>query len=430
MAIFQNLFANCSAVACLVLLIATLVLFATEVFKSGITAIACGIVMVLCGFITTAEFTSGFSNSVTLFCLGISVVGTAFAETGCATFIAKKVLSAVNLSEKGMLVILFTIIAALSAFLNNTSCVVIGIYLSMAICQASNGKYKIRNFLMPMGIAGVCGGGVSMIGSTTQLSIAALLPDLGFEMKMWDLAKPGLIVPIIFIAWYYFFGYNIMQKTFDFEEPEGMKEMNSTALKEFDPKKFKNWVPAILLVGCIALTLKSWNIAVVGMMGMCLAIMTGCISFKRAVETTDWNVFFLIAGGVGFANGVKNAGTAELLGNLVVKILGSAPPVAYLIFFTLLCAAITNVMTNIGTALVMAPIGIAVAQQAGFSAYPLLLCIVWGANMPYSTPVGASPITMTMMGGYRFKDYTRVNIIPNIIVAIVLAVLTPLFWPL
>lgn len=430
MAIFKDLLAPYSAVACLILLLVTLALFATEVFKSGITAVACSVVMVLCGFITNAEFTSGFSNTVTLFCLGIAVVGTAFAETGCAAFIAKKVLSAVNLSEKGMVVVLFAIVAALSAFLNNTSCVVIGIYLSMAICQASGGKYKVRNFLMPMGIAGVCGGGVSMIGSTTQLSIAALLPDLGFEMKMWDLAKPGLVVPIVFIIWYYFFGYNIMVKTFDFEEPEGMKEMNSSALKEFDPKKFQGWVPLLLLVGCIALTLAGWNIAVVGMMGMCLAIMLGCISFKRAVETTDWNVFFLIAGGVGFANGVKNAGTADMLANGVVKILGAAPPVVYLIFFTILCAAMTNIMTNIGTALVMAPIGIAVATQAGFSPYPLLLCIVWGANMPYSTPVGASPITMTMMGGYRFKDYTRVNIIPNIGVAILLAVLTPLFWPL
>ncbi len=430
MPILGEFLAPYSAVTCLILLIVTLILFATEVFKSGITAVACGIVMVICGFITTAEFTSGFSNTVTLFCLGIAVVGTAFAETGCAAFLAKKLLSKVNFSEKGLVVALFAVIAFMSAFLNNTSCVVIGIYLSMAICQASGGKYKMRNFLMPMGIAGVCGGGVSMIGSTTQLSIAALLPDLGFEMKMWDLAKPGLIVPLIFILWYYFFGYNIMAKTFDFPEPEGMGEVSSAALKEFDPKNIKGWIPAIILIGCIALTLKGWNIAVVGMMGMCLVIMCGCISFKRAVETTDWNVFFLIAGGVGFANGVRNAGTAEMLANGVVRILGNASPVVYLIFFTLLCAIMTNIMTNIGTALVMAPIGIAVAQAAGFSAYPLLLCIIWGANMPYSTPVGASPITMTMMAGYRFKDYTRVNIIPNIVVAVVLAVLTPMFWPL
>ena len=166
------------------------------------------------------------------------------------------------------------------------------------------------------------------------------------------------------------------------------------------------------------------------MMGMCLAIMTGSISFKRAMETTDWNVFFLIAGGVGFAAGVKNAGTAEMIANWIVRVLGSAPAVVYLIIFTVLCAIMTNVMTNIGTALIMTPIAAAVAAQAGFSAYPLILCVIWGANMPYSTPVGASPITMTMMGGYRFKDYTRVNIIPNIVCAIVLAILTPMFWPL
>ncbi|MBR2801663.1 MAG: TRAP transporter large permease subunit [Erysipelotrichaceae bacterium] len=430
MPIFGELLAPYAPVVCLIILIITLILFATEVFKSGITAIACGIVMNLCGFITNAEFTSGFSNTVTIFCLGIAMVGTAMAETGCASYLGKKLLSVVKLDERGTIVVLFTLVAILSAFLNNTSCVVIGLYLSIAICQSSEGRFKVRNFLMPMGIAGVCGGGASMIGSTTQLSIAALLPDMGFEMKMWDLAKPGVIVPLIFIVWYYFFGYNIMQKTFDFPEPESMKDLNSSALKEFDPKNFKGWIPAIILVGCIALTLLGWNIAIVGMMGMCLAIMTGSISFKRAVETTDWNVFFLIAGGVGFAAGVKNAGTADMVANWIVRVLGAAPPIVYLVIFTILCAIMTNVMTNIGTALIMTPIAAAVAAQAGFSAYPLILCVIWGANMPYSTPVGASPITMTMMGGYRFKDYTRVNIIPNIVAAIALALLTPIFWPL
>ena len=430
MAIFGELLAPYSAVVCLIILIVTLILFATEVFKSGITAVACGIVMVLCGFISTSEFTSGFSNTVTLFCLGIAVVGTALAETGCAAFLGKKLLSVVKLDERGTIVLLFTLVAVLSAFLNNTSCVVIGMYLAIAICQSSGGKFKVRNFLMPMGIAGVCGGGASMIGSTTQLSIAALLPEMGFDMKMWDLAIPGVIVPLIFIVWYYFFGYNIMVKTFDFEEPEGMKDLNSSALKEFDPKNFKGWIPAIILVVCIGLTLADWNLAVVGMMGMCLAIMTNSISFKRAVETTDWNVFFLIAGGVGFAAGVKNAGTAEMVANWIVRVLGNASPVVYLIVFTVLYAIMTNIMTNIGTALIMTPIAAAVAATVGFSAYPLILCVIWGANMPFSTPVGASPITMTMMGGYRFKDYTVVNIIPNIISAIALAVLTPIFWPM
>ena len=255
MAIFGELLAPYAAPVCLVILIITLVLFATEVFKSGITAVACGVVMNLCGFITNAEFTSGFSNTVTLFCLGIAVVGTALAETGCAAFLGKKLLSVVKLNEKGTVCVLFALVAILSAFLNNTSCVVIGIYLSIAICQSSGGKFKQRNFLMAMGIAGVCGGGVSMIGSTTQLSIAALLPEMGFEMKMWDLAKPGIIVPVIFILWYYFFGYNIMEKTFDFPEPEGMKAFDSSALKEFNPKDIRGWIPAAILVLCIALTL-------------------------------------------------------------------------------------------------------------------------------------------------------------------------------
>jgi len=73
---------------------------------------------------------------------------------------------------------------------------------------------------------------------------------------------------------------------------------------------------------------------------------------------------------------------------------------------------------------------VAVANTLDFNAMPFVIGVIWAANMPYSTPIGASVITMTMQGGYRFKDYTRVNCIYNIPACISVILLTPIFFPL
>ena len=59
----------------------------------------------------------------------------------------------------------------------------------------------------------------------------------------------------------------------------------------------------------------------------------------------------------------------------------------------------------------------------------IVMGIIMGANMPFSTPIGANPITMTLQGGYRFKDYTRVNLGLNILAAISVVIATPVFFP-
>lgn len=418
----------------IIILLATLVLFATEFFKPAVTAISASLLMCICGIISPAEVASGFSNSVTLFCFGIAVVGSALNESGCANYLGKKIMSVVKLDQKGTVIVLMALSAIFSMFLSNTSVVVIFMSIAAAMAASSNGKYKKKYMYMPIGVAAVAGGGLTLIGSTTQLSISGVLEEYGLEpFKMWTLFGPGILVPIIMLVWYYFFGYKIMEKTFDFPDPDEVDEEGQKATAkapiEGDPKSFKMWLPLIILVGCIALTIIGWqNIAVVGLLGAMLCCIFKCISVKRMWETTDWNTLGVIAGGVGFAAGIKNSGAADMIANEFVNLLGSnTHPIVYLAIFVLLATFMTNIMTNIGTALVLTPIVIGIAQNLGINPMPFVIGVVWGANMPYSTPIGASVITMTMQGGYRFKDYTRVNIVWNILAAISVIIMTPIF---
>lgn len=420
----------------LVILLITLILFATEIFKPAVTAIASSLAMCIVGITTPADVTGGFSNTVTLFCFGIAVVGSALAETGCAAYLGKKLMGVFHLSEKGMLIILMALAAIFSMFLSNTSVVVIFMSIAAAMAASSNGKFKKKNLYMGIGMASVAGGGCTLIGSTTQLSINAILPDYGVEqIGMWTLFAPGIGVVVVMLLWYFFFGYKMQEKVFDFEDPDEIAAVDTSKpaeLKEGNPKDIRMWIPLVILVVCIALTIMGWqNIAVVGLLGAMLVCIFGCISVKRMWETTDWNTLGVIAGGVGFAAGMKASGGADLVANLCIRLLGeSSPAILYLAVFVILATIMTNVMTNIGTALILTPIAITIATTLGFNPMALIVGVVWGANMPFSTPIGASVITMTMQAGYRFKDYTKMNIVWNIVACIVVIIGTSVFIPM
>lgn len=419
----------------LAILVITLILFATEFFKPAVTAISASLAMCILGIIKPADVTGGFSNTVTLFCFGIAVVGSALSETGCAAYLGKKLMSVFRFGEKGTLIVLMALAAVFSMFLSNTSVVVIFMSIAAAMAASSNGKLKKKNLYMGIGMASVAGGGCTLIGSTTQLSINALLPEYGVEqMGMWTLFAPGIGVVLVMLVWYALVGYNLQLKFFDFPDPDEVVEEGKPApeLKEGNPKDIRMWLPLVILVVCIGLTIYGWqNIAIVGLLGAMLVCMTGCISVKRMWETTDWNTLGVIAGGVGFAAGVKSSGAADLVANACINMLGAdSPAILYLAVFVILGTIMTNVMTNIGTALILTPIALTVASTLGFNAMPFVVGVIWGANMPYSTPIGASVITMTMQGGYRFKDYTKVNIVWNALACVVVIVCTSIFLPL
>jgi len=421
----------------IIILIFTLLFFATEIIPSPITAILSSLMMCICGITTPKEFAEGFSNPVTLFCFGIAVVGSALTETGCARLIGGKIFSLFHFKEKGVLIVLIISAAIFSMFLSNTSVVVIFMSIAAAMAVSSKGKITKKNTYMAIGFASVAGGGCTLIGSTTQLAVNALLPLYGLKsLSMFTLFGPGLGVIILLPIYYYFWGYERQLKYFNFKEvEEDTGETHNTKIaseKEGKFAKVRMYLPLAVLFFCIMLTVIEWkNIAVIGMLGAMSVVVLGSISVKRMWATTDWNTLGVISGGVGMAAGIRNSGACDIVAVKILAFLGSdAPAIFYFAIFVLLATAMTNIMPNISTALVLTPIVISVANTMGFQPLPFVIGVIWGANMPYSTPIGSSVITMTMQGGYSFKDYVFLGLPYNILAALSVIGLTPFFYAL
>jgi len=101
---------------------------------------------------------------------------------------------------------------------------------------------------------------------------------------------------------------------------------------------------------------------------------------------------------------------------------------ALLLIVTML---LSDVINNAATALVMAPLGIAMAEALNVSVDPFLMSVAVGASCAFLTPIGHQCNTLVMgPGGYKFSDYWRVGL-PLEIVIVVISVPAILWaWPL
>ena len=89
-----------------------------------------------------------------------------------------------------------------------------------------------------------------------------------------------------------------------------------------------------------------------------------------------------------------------------------------------------QLISNVATVLVVAPIAIAVSTTMGVSVQPFMMALTVAGAAAFFTPI-ATPANLMVMeaGGYRFGDYWRLGL-PLALLYLVFAVFyVPLIWP-
>ena len=91
---------------------------------------------------------------------------------------------------------------------------------------------------------------------------------------------------------------------------------------------------------------------------------------------------------------------------------------------------LSDVLNNVATALVAAPIGVEIARHLDVSPDPFLMAVAVAASCAFLTPIGHKNNTIIMgPGGYKFGDYWRMGLPLEVLVVAVGLPLILLFWP-
>jgi di/tricarboxylate transporter len=173
--------------------------------------------------------------------------------------------------------------------------------------------------------------------------------------------------------------------------------------------------------------------AAVALSGAIAMVAAGCVAAGVARSSVNLQVIVVIACALGLGAALRESGAADhfagtLLSGAASFGLGAR---SMLFVIALLTAAFAQVLTNNGAAAVMFPVAMATALDLGVSTAPFVFVLLMGCGLNFLTPIGYQTNLMVYgPGGYRFLDFTRIGLPLTLLLAVMAAVLAPLFFPL
>ncbi len=167
------------------------------------------------------------------------------------------------------------------------------------------------------------------------------------------------------------------------------------------------------------------------LIGCLLMGLFGVVDMTSAYRAVSWKTVLLIVGMLPFSIALQRTGGVDLAADFVVGVAGNASPRMILMTLFILTAGLGLFISNTATAVLMAPVAIAVAKDLGFSPYPFAMTVALAASCAFMTPV-SSPVNTLVVGpaGYSFGDFVKVGVPFTILCMIVTLVLVPILLPL
>lgn len=193
----------------LFILIATIVLFATEVFSVDVVAIIVLSALIVAGIITPEEGVSGFSNSATVTVASMFILSAALFKSGAVASLGNKVARLFTYNFWVGILVTMVLVGMVSAFINNTP--VVAIFIPILAGAAAKSNHSLSKMLIPLSYASMFGGVCTLIGTSTNILVSGIAAENGLEpFSMFEMSKLGLIFFAVGIVYMITFGVHII----------------------------------------------------------------------------------------------------------------------------------------------------------------------------------------------------------------------------
>jgi di/tricarboxylate transporter len=177
----------------LLLMGAALVAFVRESFPIEVTALGILAILVVTGILEVPEALAGFSSNAVVAIGSLFVLSHALTKTGLLETLANRVADSAQERPWPMIVLLLVLVCIGSGVLNNTAVVALSIPLVMKFCRRLS--LSPSKVLLPLSFASILGGTLTLIGTSTNLLVNAVVRDYGeAPIGMFELSLAGGVV--------------------------------------------------------------------------------------------------------------------------------------------------------------------------------------------------------------------------------------------
>ncbi|MFO0491974.1 MAG: SLC13 family permease, partial [bacterium] len=145
----------------------------------------------------------------------------------------------------------------------------------------------------------------------------------------------------------------------------------------------------------------------------------------------SWKTIVLIVGMLPFSIALQRTGGVEIAADALTRLTSGSGTYVVLGSLFAITAILGLFISNTATAVLMAPVAIAVANDMGASPMPFAMIVALGASTAFMTPI-SSPVNTLVVGpgGYKFGDFVKIGVPLGLIVMVICVVMVPWLLPL
>ncbi len=167
------------------------------------------------------------------------------------------------------------------------------------------------------------------------------------------------------------------------------------------------------------------------LIGCILMGATGCIGVESAYRAINWKTLVLIVGMMPFSLALQRTGGIDLAAGALTAVTAGAGHHAVLAALFAFTAVLSMFMSNTATAVLLAPVAIAVAKEMEASPLPFAMMVALAASTAFVTPVSSPVNTLVVTPGeYKFGDFVRIGGPFALITMAICVFLVPIILPL
>ncbi|CAH8188224.1 SLC13 family permease [Vibrio aestuarianus] len=356
---------------------------------------------------------SAFSSPIIILFMGGFALAIAASKYDLDSNLARVLLKPFGNQPRFIMLGLMLITAVFSMFMSNTATTVMMLaLLGPIVASAPKGDLGIKALVLCIPIAANTGGIATPIGTPPNaIALQYLTGENSIDFLSWMMMGLPFVMIQLTLAWF------LLQKLFPSSEKQMILKLNG--------KFQKNW-QAIVVYITFSTTIVLWmttslhgmNTYVVSIIPLAVFTLTGIMG-KEELKQINWDVLWLVAGGIAIGIGLDKTGLASALAHAIDY--SALSPVSVVITLSLVCWIMANFMSNTATANLLMPIAAAIAVSMESLAsiggiQGLLVVVAFSASLGMILPVSTPPNSLAYSTGLiESKDMAKTGVIIGIV---------------
>lgn len=198
------------------------------------------------------------------------------------------------------------------------------------------------------------------------------------------------------------------------------------------PQRGKAWSAVVIFAAAIIAASTGMIYLPMALAAVVVAyVLLRIVPLTQVYSSVEWPVIVLLGSMIPIGTALEESGGTALVANAIVDWTAGWPTVAVLAILMLVTMTLSDVLNNVATALIAAPIGIDIATRLDANPDAFLMAVAVAASCAFLTPIGHKNNTIVMgPGGYKFGDYWRMGLPLEILVVLVGIPMILFVWPL